>query len=94
MTCYINPDFHGFKEAVYPLSYRAFVYFVFFVERSRSVARRENELYKHTSLAPCTTSLHHFSIDMDEIDIDEYPKAYLMDKIESDLSFLDQNKML
>ena len=22
MTCYINPDFRGFKEAVYPLSYR------------------------------------------------------------------------
>ena len=69
-----------------------FVYFVFFVERS--VARHKNELCKHTSLAPCTTSLHHFLIDIDEIDIDEYPKAYLMFKIQSDLSLLDQNKML
>ena len=63
-----------------------FVFFVFFVERS--VAKRENELYIQTSLALCTTLLHDFSIDIDGIDINEYPKAYLMFKIESNLYFL------
>ena len=52
---------------------------------ARGVAKRENELYKQTSLALRTTLLHDFSTDIDGIEPNEYPDAYPMFKIESDL---------
>ena len=56
--------------------------------RRGGVAKRKNELYNLTTLALPTTSHHEISTDIDGIDSNKYPNAYLICEIGRDLYFL------